>query len=663
MTKKNQYLKVVLSAFTLWTLCLNSVPVKAQGGEIVGSDDISGGSSVFVFRKSKAAPQAKFASRKPAKRNSVQKEQSRKRVQEQVAKAPTGRQKTPPKPMPIPGKTPNKNNQEALNATSVAFAGGAETYLERGDIDRAINMFRESLKLNPKNELAKAGLSEALVRKAEALYETEGAEVVLQLYQEAARLDEKNSAAFAGLGSVYDELDNTEMTFQNYDKALGLNPNLTELYAPLGVAYYQRGNLAKADELLTKAVAARSEDDQTQYLLGIIRYSQKRFDEAIAALEKSLKIKETPEAHYYLGEIYDEQNKAKESIVEYKKATEINDRYTDAWFDLGAAYYNRQQYDDSIAAYKKAILLKNDNYEAHENLADVYRQLAANAASNLAKTNKPAEMAQHDAERKKNYQLSESEYQLAVALAERDAKDPKKKVDPQALADLYSKYGFILGRLFKWDATISTLNKALAINPDSVDYTNIGWAYYNGAQVDLVNKNKAERLSDTATAQKKGADAQSKLEQGRNALQKATELDPKAVGAFMNLGVTLSDLGDYKGSIEALKKCLTLRNNWLPALNELGIAFRKDGNLPEAINAFKKAVDVDKNFRSGLFNWAEAEYANGNPKEARKIQDRLRKLDPNMAEGLNLVMGSPTDQIKQKVDSKNPLNKLPKIPY
>jgi tetratricopeptide (TPR) repeat protein len=649
MIKKIQYLKAVFSSLLLWSMLLNAVPVRAQGGDIVGSDDISGGSSVFVFRKSKAAPQAKFASRKPAKRTTVQKVQSRKRVQEQVAKAPPTRQKTPPKPIPTLGNIPAGNNKAALEAASTAFAGGAETYLSRGDVDRAINLFRESIKLNPQNDAAKGGLSEALVRKGDQVLEAEGPEVALPLYAESTKLDPKNAAGYAALGSIYDEMDNVDSAFENYDKALNLNPELTELYAPLGVAYYQKGNVQKADELLMKAVNARAEDEQTQFLLGIIRYSQKRYDESLDALNKSLKIKESAEAHYYLGEIYDSLNRDQEAITEYNKALAINPRYTDAWFDLGAVYYNRQRYDDSISAYKQAIALKNDNYETHENLADVYRQIAANAVTAMSKTNKPAELTQHDEIRKRNYQLAESEYQLAIALAERDSKDPKKKIESQTLADLYSKHGFVLGRLFRWGATILTLNKAVTINPDSVDYTNLGWAYYNYAQEDL--------------AMKQPDQARVKLENGRNALQKATALDPKSVGALMNLGVTLSDLGDYKAAIDALQRCVALRDKWIPALNELGIAFRKDGNLDEAVNNFKRAVDVDKNFKSGLFNWAEAEHARGNEKEARKIQERLRKLDPKLADGLNLILGNPVNQVKQKIDSKNPLNKLPKLPY
>ncbi|MEK7725441.1 MAG: hypothetical protein AAB336_13895, partial [Acidobacteriota bacterium] len=69
---KFQWFKAFFSALLLWSLLLNSIPVMAQG-EMVTSEDISGGSSVFVFRRSSKAPQAKFAPKSKPKRNKTEK--------------------------------------------------------------------------------------------------------------------------------------------------------------------------------------------------------------------------------------------------------------------------------------------------------------------------------------------------------------------------------------------------------------------------------------------------------------------------------------------------------------------------------------------------------------------------------------------------------------
>jgi tetratricopeptide (TPR) repeat protein len=137
----------------------------------------------------------------------------------------------------------------------------------------------------------------------------------------------------------------------------------------------------------------------------------------------------------------------------------------------------------------------------------------------------------------------------------------------------------------------------------------------------------------------------------------------------------LTDLGDFQGSVDVLRKCVQLRPNWFLALNELGAAYKGAGNLFEAAKNFNKAVDeaekllkganTDKDkfiytrsLSTGLFNLAVTENERGNSKEARKVQDRLKKIDPNRAEILNLVFNSST--INNKIQEKNPLNKVPR---
>ncbi len=639
----NQYLRGGLAILTLFAFFLNTIPIRAQGGDIVGSDDISGGSSVFVFRKSRNTAQSKFVARTSVKQTAAQKAKSRQSVRAQVAKAPPTRPKAtkvdPNNVAQNTGKTNNNGKNTGTNGaktagpaeTSVILAGAAETFLDKGDTQKAISYFREAVKLDPKNETAKQGLSEALTRYADSIYDQSGADSAKPVYEEAIQLNSKNAAAYAALGSIYDDQDNTDLAFQNYEQALKIDPNLTELYAPIGVAYYQKDNIAKAEEYLVKASNSQTEDEQTQFLLGVIRYKQQRYNEAAVALNKSLQIKDNAEAHYYLGEILDKQDRSNDAIAQYKQAVKLNPRYTEAWFDLGVAQYNHNNFDEAINAYKQAITLKNDNYEFYENLADVYRQIGFKDKN----------------VRKINYQQAESYYNLAITFAERN----KDKINETALADLYSKQGFVTGGLNKWEATINVLAKAVAISADSVDYTNLGWAYYNSAQDDIFSKREAQ--------------AKPKLEKARDALQKATAMDSRAVGAFMNLGVTLIDLGDAKGAIEALKTTVGLRDKWLPALNELGLAYYLDKNYDEAIKNFKKTVDIDKNFSSGLYNWSRAEFARGNLKEAKKVQDQLRKIDPNRANALEalFISSNPANQFKEKIEQKNPLRKLPRFPF
>lgn len=596
MTGKNNWRKGIFTLFLLGTFLMNGLPVRAQ--DVVTSEDFTGGSSAFVFTSSRKAAQRKVASRTTVRRSKTAKVETAKRITKQAVKIA----KVNPKRTKSKEVNPNTLETDSVafkrktpQETSIIFAGVGEYYLNTdspdNSVDKALEFFRESVMLDAKNNTAKLGLSEALARKGDQLLVNQKYDEAKLLYEEAIRNNPKNAAAFAGIAEFYSAKDETGDAIANYEKALGLDSDLTELYAPLGVLYYQRGEIAKSETYLQKAIALDGNNAETQLFIGLVRYKQNRNDEAITAFKRSLELDPSnPETHYYLGEVYDRLNRDKDAIASYQKAVELNPKYIEAWFDLGAAYYNRAidqgqnsvYYEESIKAYKQAIKLNPTNGEAHENLADVYRQMN---------------------------RLDEAmgEYALAVTFIKDDA-------------ELYSKYGYVAGvrasdpkyRAF-WKTSIENLEKAAALNSNYIVYTNLGWAYYNAAQSDLKERREA--------------DYKAKLQKAKENLQKAIGLSPKLAAPYLNLGMTFTDLGDFQSAIDTLKRGTELQKNWLPAINELGIAYRKNGDFENASKQFQKAIDIDDNFAVAHYGLAESEFRRGNFKEAKKEYEKLKKMN------------------------------------
>ena len=122
-------------------------------------------------------------------------------------------------------------------------------------------------------------------------------------------------------------------------------------------------------------------------------------------------------------------------------------------------------------------------------------------------------------------------------------------------------------------------------------------------------------------------------------LQKAVDANPMYVeGPLLNLGMTLTDLGDFAGAVDALSRVVAKQPKWVFALNELGIAYRQQKNYKDAIVQFKKAVDKDDTFAAAHYNLAETEYRNGNTAGAKKSYEKLVKLGRNdLAAQLELI--------------------------
>lgn len=586
-----------INAILITAFLIGSLPLPAQ--DIVTSSDISGGSSVFVLRGNRKTKQVKAAYKPVAKRTVVQKRETRAKLVRQSTTVAKAVQKTRPTKrvdqqefQRIQPKIATMSREQA----SLVFAGAGEYFLERDNVDQGLEFFRESVKLDANNKFGKLGLSDASVRKGNQLLEKEEFAQSKFYFEDAIKNDPNNATAYAGLAEAQDSTDESDKAVANYEKALSLNANLTELLAPLGIAYFRKGDIAKAKALLTKAVAADPDNSETQFFIASIQYRENKYQEALTAVQKVLKKDpDNADAHYLMANILDGLGREKDAIAEYNRATTINPKFTDAWFDLGAAQFNAGNYAEAIKAYKTVTQLDNRNWEAYLNLADAYWQT-------------------------EEFTQSESAYTLALTFIDRTKAD----VSNQEKAEIYNKFGFTLGQQCrvliaqakqcnKWKLMLDYFQKATDLVPDAVNYSNLGWAYFNQGHLDVIARREAA--------------GREKLLKAKAALESAIKLNPKFVEApLMNLGGTLIDLGEYPAAIETLKKVAGKRGDWQTADYMLGVAYRKSGDFNKAADAFNVALKKDQNYVAALAGLGETQYRRNKKDEADKVVARLKKI-------------------------------------
>lgn len=607
--RRKNWLQLLLILSLIWTFLLGGFWSQAQ--DFVISSDISGSSSVFAFPKSRKAPKKYVASNRSSrvKRTQTQRVATRTKIRKQydnLAKVTTRRDKIEiikPEDL-IPREDPEK--------ASLAITGAAQYYFNEDEIDKSVEYFREAYGLNKKNDLARLGLSDALTRKGDDFMSAEESKVKLteKFYTEAISFNAENSAAYSGLGEVYDALDESEKAITNYEKALSIDPDLTEVSSPLGILYYQTGNIAKAETFLQKALATEPNDSQTQYFLGLVRYSQNRDKEAETAFRKSISIEpDFAEAHYYLGTTIARSDRETEAIAEYNEAVRLNPKYVEAWFDLGAAYYNTEQYQKSVDAYLQTLKVKNDYAEAYINLADSYRQLSAEDKTLRGKYNLLGQAI--------------NRYGMGINFINNNPKNAEQFTQDE-LADIYSRYGYAAGERnmlasaqgisHDWKLAIEVLTKASEIKKDSLDYANLGWAYYNAARIDIKANPDA---------------AQKTLMLAKENLEKARSLNPNRevlTAIRLNLGITSIDLGDFKAAIDNLKPVADNRNDWAFSNYSLGVAYFKSGDLNNAITQFKKAVEKESDYVAAWSGLGNAYLQKNDVKEVKKVIEALKKI-------------------------------------
>jgi tetratricopeptide (TPR) repeat protein len=595
--------KSLLTLVLTWAFLMGSIPVHAQG-DFVTSSDISGGSSVFVFRSSRKAKKKNFVARRrsKAKRTVKQRRSTRRKVvrqSKQVAKRNRNRRtikKVSPQDFKkVEIQLARKSPQEA----SKIFTGAAEYFIEEeSNLEKAAAFLEEAISLDANNNDAKLAYSELSVTLGnKALDETQISRDLRfrkaeSWFNQAVKYDPKNALAFVGLAQVYDEQEKNDLARENYEKALELDSGLSEVKAALSFIYYGDGRLDDADVLIGQALEGGQDNAEIQYFLGLIKYKKGADNEAAAALQSSIDLdSENAEAHYYLGAVLARMGESNKAIQSFERSTTLDPSFVNAWFALGVEHYNNERYPDAIAALDKSVA---DNTNNNDELRRIYAESFVNLAESYRQT--------------EQFDKAISKYRIAVSLIKDDD-------------DLYSTFGFVLGSKGLWKDAITNFEKAIEIKPDSINHANLGWAYLKSA----IN-NREVRYYDREKAD---------LEKSKGALYKAVELDPNLVAANLNLGSVLNDLGEHSAAIEVLSKAIDLKDDWMPAHYELGEAYLESGDYDNAVTQFKRVIKLDKKFAFAHYNLGRAEHMRGKKKNAKKALKDLRKLDVRLADRLD----------------------------
>jgi tetratricopeptide (TPR) repeat protein len=599
----------VISLLLIHAIIFTGFVTDVTANDLVPNDDLSGGASVFVFRGSRKRPQERGAFRSMSGGGSVA--VRRERVKNQVATLRKKKAAAAKARAAAAARERARVRNAKLKLSNTLTAAG-EKKLGEGDIAGATLNFREAIKANPNNTDAKLGLSEALTATGIEAAGDSNNEEAMPHFIEAVKFDANNEVAFAKLGEIHDAKGRNAEAIVNYEKALTLDPQFSSLYMPIGLAYAAEGKSAEAESYLDKAKAAGFDSSEAQMARLLILSKQGKDVEALTAIDGMLKTEpQNAGLHYQKAAICNKTNQTDLAIASYRDAVNIDANLAGAWFDLGVIYYNKEMYNEALAAYQTVVKIEPENYQAQANLASTYRQLERFAEANAA-------------------------YKAA---------EPGNKNNP----NLYSEWGYCLGKTNDWDKSVARLNTARELSPNAVDNNNTGWGYYNAARWDKTNN--------------KGADAGPKLELGKQYLETAVQQDPQMEAAHLNLGATKNSMGDHDGAVESLNKALSLHGDWVIAINQLGLAFRGKNDLASALVQFRRVSTLDANNAFGLVNLGEVYHLTGNKKEAKKVHDRLKKINPALADQLNgfltgkIVVDKATQEIKKKVP------RIPGIPF
>jgi serine/threonine protein kinase/tetratricopeptide (TPR) repeat protein len=137
------------------------------------------------------------------------------------------------------------------------YMRGRERYslYTKDDNEKAIELFKAALKLDPAYALAYAGLGDAYAMRVLSFdYPRENLDTALEMSRKSLSIDPELAEGHKALGLIQDALGDNEAALNSYYRAVELNPNYAPVISNIGSMQYSQGRFDEALKWLKKAV-------------------------------------------------------------------------------------------------------------------------------------------------------------------------------------------------------------------------------------------------------------------------------------------------------------------------------------------------------------------------------------------------------------------------
>jgi tetratricopeptide (TPR) repeat protein len=473
---------------------------------------------------------------------------------------------------------------------------------QRDMIDKAIEQFREILRIDPKDSQSALWLAR--------LYRFENEhDKAEQTLREVLRWDPTNEGGLEQLSQLLMDEGRASDAIELLNKAAAESTSST-LYDLLGDAYAQTHEYAKSEEAYKKAV--EGDPDEASHHKGLAQalLTEEKFPQALEEYKRLADLEpENPDNYLRLSQIYRHLNQfdlAESNIVHAKQLAPGNLEVT---YNEALLYDSQGRFDDAAHVLADAIAgltgqgdsASNPNALAilYEELGRIYREKEDYASAERSyeelgklgpEESKRAQMLLIDTYRESH------EIDRAISETQKALKDNAKD------RGLTVTYAILLGEKGQTDEAEKVLRGMLKQNGEDQEvYLDLAQVQERGRHYADAEQSamKAEELASGAPEKEAawfmlGAiyERQKKYEQSEAEFKKALEADPKNAAVLNYYGYELADRGvRLEEATAMIHHALEQEPSNGAYLDSMGWVYYKQNKLAEAEEYLKKAVD------------------------------------------------------------------------
>lgn len=238
-------------------------------------------------------------------------------------------------------------------------------YHKAGELSKAIKIYRQILKVNPKLAEVHGNLGSALKQQGQL-------EEAADCYRTALVIKPEFAEMHFNLGNVLLAQQKLEGAIACYQQALLFKPDFAPLHNNLGNALELQQRFVEAELCYRYAIKLRPTIADHHYNLANVLKRQDQLNEAAVHYRHAINLNpQFLEAHIHLGNILKNQFQFELAALCYRRAIQLTPDQAELYHLLGTVLQSQQLWEEATIYYRHAINLKPDLAEAHNNLGNL----------------------------------------------------------------------------------------------------------------------------------------------------------------------------------------------------------------------------------------------------------------------------------------------------
>jgi protein O-GlcNAc transferase len=231
----------------------------------------------------------------------------------------------------------------------------AQASHQKGDMEMAVKLYRESLKIIKDQP-------DALHLMGIALSSQGKQEQAIESITKALAISPQNPNFLVNLAEVYLKAQKFQEAFEAAQKAIDIQPGFAEAYHKQANAFRCFGNMDAAIKLYNKTVELNPKHFLAHFNLGNTMLELGNFSSAIRYYQESVAINPNyPFAHNNLGIALQEWDRLDEALMHYGKALQLKPDMKEAVRNTAMLYDKQGKHKEAKQFYAHLIKIEPDN--------------------------------------------------------------------------------------------------------------------------------------------------------------------------------------------------------------------------------------------------------------------------------------------------------------